>query len=94
MPASVPLGNRQAFLLPWVHARADACSFESTAKALIGINGVRLSPAGCGSSGMEHDQSFDNSFNHWIDLGQCMYEPAYIYVSLKIKDKQQMCLDY
>lgn len=64
VPTSVPLGNRQAFLLPWVHTRADACSFEATVKALIDVSGVRLSPPGYGSSGTEHGQIFDNFFNH------------------------------
>jgi len=44
VPTSVPLGNRQAFLLPWVHVKTDVCSFEATVKALIDVSEVRLSP--------------------------------------------------
>lgn len=35
VPVSVPLGNRQEFLLSWVHAGAAACSFEATAIDLM-----------------------------------------------------------
>lgn len=70
VPACVPLGNRQVILLPWVHAGADACSFEATAKALIDVSGARLSLCGCGSLKTKRGQSVNNSFDRSIDLRQ------------------------